>query len=126
MKIKLLLMTLVSLLLFSVIFNSNAADVVVPSNLDDDAQESWSPPIDSILNAGDTVRFVNNRGKAVNVPWIGFLGIDDGTLVYKTTKSVNWDTVSFVYGGYHQHFINKISPSSTGGKIRVKYLYKAK
>lgn len=111
--------------LFIVFSIVNATDVVVPSNKDSDAQESWTPPIDSLLAAGDTVRFVNDRTPAipVNVPYIGIFGGTDGKLYYKTVTGA-WDSVTLISGGMHQWYVNKISPRSAGLGIRVKTIRK--
>ena len=102
---------------------STGADVVVPSSLNLEEQESWTPTVDSMLAAGDTVRFINNRGRPVNVPYIGLTGGTDGLLVYKTTLG-SWDSVTLISGGFHQFYVNKISPRSAGLGIRVKFIIK--
>ena len=113
---KLFLIVLGLFTLFSIV---TATDVVVPSNLNADAIENWSPPVDSLLTAGDTVRFINDRGSLVNVPRIGIFKGEDGYIYFKTVTG-KWDSLNIIAGGFHDIPVHKISPKSSGKNLHVQ------
>lgn len=98
---------------------STETNVYVPTSSTYEVKKDWTPKVDSLLNAGDTVVFVNSDTVDMNIPYVGLMAGTDGYLCYKTVTGVS-DSMYLASGGFHQIFIHKIFPRCAALKIYVK------
>lgn len=110
---------LATMTLFVSVAVAKETNVFVPTSSTYEVKKDWTPKVDSLLSAGDTVVFVNSDTVAMNVPYVGLMAGTDGYLCYKTVTGVG-DSLYLVSGGFHQIFVHKIFPRCAALKIYVK------